>query len=133
MNIDKNSLARIGIGLVILHVVIAFVHATAHTNLYISMSILQNVYIFVVILGAPILAATFLRRNPKVGFGVLAASMLGSFLFGVYYHFIAIGSDNVFTMDDRPWTTTFQLSAVLLAILEFTGTAVGLLGYVPQD
>jgi hypothetical protein len=133
MNIDKKSLARIGIGIVILHVVITFVHAIAHTNLYIAMSLLQNVYIFLVILAGPIFAAVYLRKNPPVGFAVLAVSMLGSFLFGVYYHFIAISSDNVLTLDDRPWTMTFQLTAVLLAIVEFAGTGLGLAGFLGQD
>ncbi len=130
---DKNSLARIGIGIVILHVVITFAHGIAHTNLFIAMSLLQNIYISLVILAGPIVAAVFLRKNPKVGFGILAASMLGSFLFGVYYHFIVISSDNVFTLDDRPWSMTFQLTAVLLAIIEFAGTGIGLLGTFAQD
>jgi hypothetical protein len=133
MNIDKKKLARIGIGLVILHVVINFAHAIAHTNLFIAMSLVQNIYIFLVILAGPIVAAAFLRKNPKVGFGLLALTMMGSFLFGVYHHFIAIGSDNVFTLHDQPWTTTFQLSAVLLAIVELAGSCIGILGSLPQE
>ena len=133
MNIDKKSLARVGIGIVILHVVITFAHGTAHTNLFIAMSLLQNVYIFLVILAGPIFAAVFLLKNPRVGFAVLAISMLGSLLFGVYYHFIAFSSDNVFTLDSRPWTMTFQLTAVLLAMVEFAGTGIGLLGFLEQD
>jgi hypothetical protein len=133
MNLDKNSLARLGIGVVVLHVVINFVHGFAHTSLFIAMSLLQNVYIFLVILAGPIFAAAFLRKNPRVGYGVLAVSMLGSLVFGVYYHFIAISSDNVFTLDNRPWTMTFQLTAVLLALVEFAGTGIGLLGFLEQD
>jgi hypothetical protein len=133
MNIDKNSLARIGIGIVVLHVVITFAHAIAHSKLFIAMSLLQNLYIFLVILAGPIFAAVFLRKKPPVGFAVLAVSMLGSFLFGVYYHFIEIGSDNVLTLDSRPWSMTFQLSAVLLAIVEFAGTGIGVVGFLEQD
>lgn len=133
MNVDKKSLALIGIGIVILHVVITLVHGMAHTSLFIAMSLMQNVYIFLVIIAGPIFAAAFLRKNPPVGFAVLAVSMLGSFLFGVYYHFIAISSDNVLTLDDRPWTMTFQLTAVLLAIVEFAGTGIGFLGFLGRD
>jgi hypothetical protein len=97
------------------------------------MSLVQNIYIFLVILAGPIVAAAFLRKNPKVGFGLLALTMMGSFLFGVYHHFIAIGSDNVFTLHDQPWTTTFQLSAVLLAIVELAGSCIGILGSLPQE
>lgn len=133
MDIDKNSLVRIAIGLVILHVVITFVHATAHSSLFIAMSLLQNVYIFLVILAGPIVAMILLRNRPTVGFSLLAVSMLGSFLFGVYHHFIAIGSDNVFTLDTNLWTMIFQLTAVLLAIIEFAGTGIGVLGFLAQD
>ena len=133
MNINKNSLARIGIGIVVVHLVITFLHAFAHSNLFIAMSLLQNFYIFLVILAGPIVAVIILRYKPKVGFAVLAVSMLGSFLFGVYHHFVAIGSDNVFTLDSSPWTMVFQLTAVLLAIIEFAGTGIGLLGVLAQD
>ena len=133
MNIDKTKLARIGIGLVILHVVINFAHALAHTNLFIAMSLVQNIYIYLVILAGPIIAAAFLHKNPKIGFGLLALTMMGSFLFGVYHHFIAISSDNVFTLGDRPWTTTFLLSAILLAIVELAGSCTGILGSLPQE
>ena len=48
--------------------------------------------------------------------------------FGVYYHFIATGSDNAFTLPASSWTLTFQLSAWLLAITELGGAIIGLLG-----
>lgn len=132
MNIEQKTLGRLGVGIVILHMLVITAHSIAHNNLYIAMNLWQNFYIFFVILAAPIVAAVFLWRRLRNGFALLAASMLGSFLFGVYYHFIAIGSDNVFTLHDAPWTTTFQISAVLLALIEFAGTGVGLLGLVNE-
>jgi hypothetical protein len=133
MNINRRSLGLLGILIVILHVLVVFVHAMAHTNLFIAMSFLQNLYIFLVILAGPIFAAAFLRRDPPIGFAVLTASMLGSFLFGAYYHFVAISSDNVFTMHSGQWEITFQVSAVLLAMIEFAGTGVGLLGFISEE
>jgi hypothetical protein len=88
----------------------------------------QNIYIFVVILIAPIVAAVFIWIRRRSGFALLTISMIGSFVFGVYYHFIATGSDNAFTLPASSWTLTFQLTAWLLAITELGGVVIGFLG-----
>jgi hypothetical protein len=49
-------------------------------------------------------------------------------LFGVFYHFIAAGPDNVASVPQHPWSYTFQLTAVLLAASEAAGIALGLRG-----
>jgi hypothetical protein len=128
MNIGRDSLRRLGILLVILHALVTTPHSIAHTNLYIAMDIWQNIYIFLVILIAPIVAAILIWKRKASGFVMLALSMVGSFVFGVYYHFVAIGSDNVFTLPASAWTLTFQLTAWLLAITELAGAVVGFLG-----
>ena len=134
MNMGKKStLRRLGITLVIVHAIVATPHSVAHTNLYITMEGWQNIYIFIVILVAPIVAAIMLWKRHSAAFIVLAISMAGSFLFGVYYHFVAIGSDNLFTLPNGPWTLTFQLTAWLLALVELVGAVVGLLGIVNRD
>ena len=128
MNIGRDTLRRLGILMVILHALVTTAHAIAHTNLFIGMELWQNFYIFVVILMAPILAAVLIWKRKTSGYVVLSISMVGSFVFGVYYHFVAIGSDNVFTLPDSPWSTVFQVSALLLALTELAGAVVGLLG-----
>jgi hypothetical protein len=40
---------------------------------------------------------------------------------GWYSHFLSPGSDNVFRMSDGESTFAFQISAVLLFVLEFLG------------
>jgi len=54
--------------------------------------------------------------------------MTGSFLFGIYYHFVAPGPDNVAFLHPHPWMQTFRVSAVMLAVVELGGVIAGLLG-----
>jgi hypothetical protein len=128
MNIEQNTLRRLGIFIIILHALVFTPHSIAHTNLYIAMNTWQNIYIFLVILVGPIVSAILLWQRNAVAFIVLAVSMAGAFVFGFYYHFLGISSDNVFTLPAGPWTMTFQLTAWLLALTEIAGAVVGLLG-----
>src|SRR4029079_17080099 len=91
-------LSGLGVLVVILHAIVTIPHSIAHTNLQIAMDTWQSIYIFVVILIAPMVAAVFIWIRPRSGFALLTISMIGSFVFGVYYHFIATGSDNAFTL-----------------------------------
>ena len=128
MNIGRDNLGRLAILIVILHAILTTPHSIAHSKLHIAMNTWQNIYIFLMILIAPIVAAVLIWKRRPSGFVLLTISMTGSFVFGVYYHFVASGSDNVFTLPDSPWTLTFQLTAWLLAISELAGVIVGFLG-----
>ena len=122
------GLRRLGVLMVILHAIVTIPHSIAHTNLHIAMDTWQSIYIFVAILIAPIVAAVLIWIRRRAGFALLTLSMIGSFAFGVYYHFIATGADNAFTLPASSWTLTFQLSAWLLAITELGGAVIGFLG-----
>ncbi len=62
----------------------------------------QLAYIVVVIYAAPVVAAVLLwTRYCLAGAWLLVASMAGSLVFGLLYHFLLPGSDNVFTQPDR--------------------------------
>ena len=128
MSVELVTLRRLGVLVVILHAIVTIPHSIAHTNLQIAMDTWQSIFIFVVILIAPIVAAVLIWIRPRPGFALLTISMIGSFAFGVYYHFIATGSDNAFTLPASSWTLTFQLTAWLLAITELGGAVIGFLG-----
>lgn len=128
MNLGRDNLRRLAVLIVVVHAIVTTPHSIAHTNLYIAMDTWQNIYIFLVILIGPIVAAVLIWKRLPSGFVLLTISMMGSFVFGVYYHFVAIGSDNVFTLPASPWTLTFQLTAWLLALTELVGAVVGFLG-----
>ena len=123
----------IGIALVLLHLVVVTPHSIAHNMLGINMNPWQNIYIMLVILLAPIVAGVLLWRRPRVGFLLLGISMAGSLVFGAFYHFILPGSDNAMSLHPHPWTFTVQASAVLLAVTELAGAAVGLVGFRMSD
>lgn len=112
----------------LLHLLVNIAHGAAHTNLHIEMNSWQSVYILVVILVLPLVAAVLLWRRSRLGFPLLFASMLGALLFGGYYHFIAAGADNVASLPPHSWALPFQVTAVLLALTEAAGVVVGVVG-----
>jgi hypothetical protein len=78
---------------------------------------------------APLFAAYLIwKNNMRTGGALLALSMAGALVFGLYYHFILPGPDRVtdinlpisFDMRD-----IFDVSAVLLALFECLGVLAG--------
>ncbi len=122
------TLERAGIAIIALRLPVQVMHSAAHSTLQIYMAPWQNAYILFVIIILPIVSAFLLRRRNRLAFFLLFISMFGSLIFGGYYHFLAAGPDNVRELGHHAWTLPFQLSAVLLAVLEALGTVVGLAG-----
>lgn len=116
-----------GTAIVVLSVAVNLIHTASHYGQQVvTLPAWQLAYIVVVIYVAPVVAAILLRtRRRLTGAWLLAASMAGSFVFGLVYHFLVPGPDNVFTLHHGAWVTTFQVSAVLLAVLQLTGCLVG--------
>lgn len=121
-------LERAGIAIVVLHMAVGVVHSAAHSELQIYMGAWQNAYILFVIFVLPLVSGFLLWRGSRLGFLLLFLSMLGSFVFGGYYHFVAAGPDNVTELGHHAWTLPFQLSAVMLALLEAVGVIIGIAG-----
>ena len=132
MRSSQQPLERYGVIIVALHFLIVVVHSAAHMSLHIDMNLWQSVYIFVMIVALPLLAGFLLWRRARGGFPVLLVSMLGALIFGGYYHFIAAGIDNVASLGSRPWSGTFQLTAVLLALTEAAGVLTGVVGVLTK-
>jgi CHASE2 domain-containing sensor protein len=128
MRKSQQSLERSGVMIVALHFVVVVVHSAAHMSLHIDMNVWQSVYIFLVIVALPLLAGFLLWRRGPGGFLLLLCSMLGALVFGGYYHFIAAGIDNVASIGSRPWSATFQVTSVLLALTEAAGVLAGVVG-----
>jgi hypothetical protein len=117
------------IGLVLLHALIVVPHGYSHTVLQINMNTWQNLYILLVINLLPLVSAVMIWRRSRLGYLLLLISMFGALVFGCYYHFVAAGPDNVGSVGTHPWSSTFQLTAVLLAVVELAGAITGFLGY----
>jgi hypothetical protein len=131
-NQSNSGLVKAAILLVLLHLLITVPHGLAHSSMHIEMNGWQNVYIFVVINLVPLVSIFLIWKRLPASFLVLLIAMLGSLLFGVYYHFIAPGPDNVAEVGGHDWTRTFQATAVLLAVSELAGVFVSLLGIRSQ-
>jgi hypothetical protein len=115
---------------VAIHFVVVVLHSMAHQVLPVQATPAQLAFIVPVIVVAPVVPAIMLVKFEKAGMVLLTASMLGSFLFGIYYHFIADTIDHVAHVAHREpffWSQMFLITSYLLAITEAAGAAVGLI------
>jgi len=124
-------LRRLSVVIIVLHVIVTTAHGAAHSTLEILMNGWQNAYIFIVIVLLPLVAGYLIWKRARRGYLIMFISMLGALLFGGYYHFVLAGADNVSTVAhhaSHSWAQVFQVSAVLLALVEFAGVVAGVVG-----
>lgn len=113
--------------LVYAHAGIVMVHGAAHARLRVPLSTWAGVFVAVVIGIAPFLALVLLMYGKWFqGVGILAASMVASFLFGVWNHFAIPGGDHVAHISNGPWRLPFQITAGLLVVTEGIGSMLAL-------
>lgn len=114
--------------LVAIHLAVALWHGNAHTALAIALPPEKNAFVFIVILIAPIVAASLVwTRYVLVGVWIFFLSMLGAMLFGAYHHFILVSPDNIGHLPHASPDAqgTFILSAAALALLELASALYG--------
>jgi len=112
---------------VLAHLVVNLVHGSAHQQLHIDLSSTQMLFVVAVILIGPLVALPLLwSRAQRLGFGLLALTMGGALIFGLYNHFVAAGPDHVSAQGTGQWGTTFVITAWLLLMAEAAGTYIGL-------
>ena len=113
------------LALILVHLVVSTLHGLAHQAAIVKLTTFGYVYVTIVITFGPLVAAVLLfTRKRKAGGLLLMLSMLGSFIFGVWYHFLSNTSDNV-TQVHGPWHSTFLCTAIGLAVIEPAGMVVG--------
>jgi hypothetical protein len=134
MRKTHDSLARFGVFVVAFHFLISLAHGVAHSRLHIEMNLWQTAYVLLVITLLPLISGFLLwRAASKRGFLLLLTSMLGALPFGGYYHFIAVGADNVASLGSHSWAPAFHVTAVLLGITESAGVLTGLFGVLRKQ
>ena len=110
---------------VLAHLIVTLLHGQAHTRLGVGLSDWQNLYVLAVILVAPLIAfALSFTRYTRAGLWLLLASMLGSLIFGLCYHYIIISPDHVAHLPAGEARGLFRFTAVLLLITEAFGVVV---------
>jgi hypothetical protein len=79
--------AGYGTAIVLVNLVLNLVHGAAHLELHIDLSAAEWVFVVVVILAGPLVAMALLWTPwRRLGLGLLALTMAGSLVFGLYHH-----------------------------------------------
>ena len=121
-----NRSAKLATAIVAAHLLVNIVHGLAHRELHVGLTPLDSIFVIVVVLVFPLIAAGLLwTTKNRLGLTLLAFSMFGSLLFGLYHHFLAVSPDHIHSQPPGGWGTTFVLTAYLLLITEAIGTYVG--------
>lgn len=120
---------RISVAIVLIHLLVSIPHGRAHSDLHIHLEPWQSVFILLVITTLPFVSVIAMWKNARLGFLLLLLSMAASLVFGVFYHFVAVGPDNVATLPSQPSAQTFRWTAIALAVSEAAGFIVGLIGW----
>jgi hypothetical protein len=127
----KASFARQGyaIAIILMHLALSIAHGLAHNHLAIDLTIAQKTFVGVVIVVAPLVAGYLIwKHRLRLGGALMAISMAGALTFGVYYHFIAPGPDNINQSDPTApanWRNLFEDTAIDLALIEALGVLAG--------
>ena len=87
-------------------------------------------FAYLVIVAAPVFAAaaTF-TQHQRLGYALLAASMLGALGFGVYHHYILVSPDHVAHLPAGQSQGLFRATAAVMGLLEFFGVVLGVCGW----
>jgi hypothetical protein len=121
-----NRSAKYATAIVVAHLLVNIVHGLAHRELHVGLAPLDSIFVIVVVLVFPLIATVLLWTTKKrLGLTLLAFSMFGSLLFGLYHHFLAVSPDHIHSQPPGGWGTAFALTSYLLLITETIGTYVG--------
>jgi len=122
-----NRSAKSATAIVVAHLLVNIVHGLAHGELRVGLAPLDTIFVIVVVLVSPLIAMGLVwTAKKRLGLILLSLSMFGSFLFGLYHHFLAASPDHIHSQPSGGWGTTFVLTAYLLLITEAIGTYVGM-------
>ena len=114
--------------LVVIHLAATLWHGDAHTKLAIGLSPAKTVFVYIVILTAPMVAAGLVwTRYVAVGLWVFVLSMLGALLFGAYHHYVMVSPDNIghLPVGSPEFHSQFISSAGAIALLELASALYG--------
>jgi membrane-associated HD superfamily phosphohydrolase len=125
-SIPNSNSIRLWVTIAVLaHFIVVVFHGQAHTRLGVALSTWQQVYVLTIIVIAPLVALALLfTRYTEAALWLLLASMLGSMIFGILYHFIIISPDHVAHLPAGAARGSFRVSAQLLTVTEAIGVAV---------
>jgi hypothetical protein len=107
---------------VVAHLAIGVIHMLAHDGLGVGLTRFQDVFVNSVYVGLPVLAAVLVwTRLYRFGAVLLLASIAGSLVFGVWYHFVFVSPDHVAHLPEGGQRLLFQVTAVLMTLVDAGG------------
>jgi hypothetical protein len=107
------------------HLMLNVAHGAAHAGAGIQLDRGSALFVLLVIGVGPIAGLALSSVRPRSGALVVAATMAAALVFGVVNHFVVVSADHVTQVDAR-WRALFGSTAVLLALVEAAGVAVGI-------
>ena len=113
------------VAIALLHLAVCVVHGAAHDRGHVPLSQAANLFVFVVILGGPLLGLALLWRIQQVGSWIVAGTLAAAFVFGVLNHFVLDSPDHVREVAERV-RPAFTATALLLALTEAAGATLAL-------
>jgi len=113
--------------LIAIHAIVVVLHGLAHARIPVPLSLIQSLFVDVVIVFAPLVAAVLLwTAFDRLGHWLFLTSMTGALLFGIYNHFIAMSPDHISQVPFDGWGVLFQVTTLLLLVTEGIGCGVGI-------
>jgi hypothetical protein len=109
---------------VLVHLAISIAHGSAHAGAQVPLPLAGALFVYIVILGGPLVGLSLWRWRPQLGGWIVAVSMGGALAFGLVNHFVIDGPDHV-THVAAEWRQLFGITAALLVVCEAAGTAIG--------
>jgi len=103
------------------HLIVAIWHGATHTELAVSLSPAQNLFVYIVIVLAPLVAVGLLwTRYVGLALWLFLIALCASLVFGVYYHYVLVSPDNIHHLPPGSAAAhaRFALSAAILALIE---------------
>ena len=107
-----NPAGKYATAIVVAHLLVNMAHGLAHRELHVGLPLDGAVFVIVVVLVCPLLAMALVwTAKKRLGLILLLLSMSGSFLFGLYHHFVVVSPDHVRSQPASPWGMAFLLTA----------------------
>ncbi len=120
--------AQYGTAVVVMHAIANGLHGLAHIEIPVPLSLLQSLFVGVVVALAPIIAVVLLwTQFYSIGSWLLLSSIAGSLVFALYNHFTVISPDHVSQVSFTGWGLLFQVTAYLILIADGLGCWISVL------
>src|SRR5262245_55833061 len=126
-----NRIPLMATAVVALNIVVATIHGLSHSHAEVLLEPWQMAFVVLTVYALPILAVVlYWAPTRRTGAALLAATMLASLLFGLYFHFVADTPDHVSHRDSTGTGALFVVTAVLLVPAEALGVWFGIWGWL---